>query len=152
MGSKKEAAATGSSIAKNLGSNIIIPKAVKQEMRVDEFLAYWIEHYCIDENDNVRSAPYSQRVPVHWKKIKFINIRPEDGTLITPSIMRHVSGVIHGNAKHKGIDAQMGVAYPDFCYHALRHTHGTALVEAKSDWLRRMLYWHILTAGMKKRL
>ena len=95
---------------------------------------YDYPEYYIDENDDVRSAPHSQLVPVHWKNIEFINIRPEDGTLITPSIMRHVSRVIHGNANHKGIDAQMGVAYPDFCYHALRHTHGTALIEAESDY------------------
>ena len=48
FGSKKEATATGSSIAKNLGSSIIVPEAVKQEMRMDEFFAYWIEHYCVE--------------------------------------------------------------------------------------------------------
>lgn len=48
FGTKKEAAETGASVAKSLGSNIIIPEAIKQEMRVDEFFAYWIEHYCIE--------------------------------------------------------------------------------------------------------
>ena len=95
---------------------------------------YDYPEYYLDETRTIRMALHSQAVPPHWEKVDFINIRPEDGTLITPAIMKHVSRVIHGNANHKGIDAQMGVAYPDFCYHALRHTHGTALVEAKADY------------------
>lgn len=31
----------------------------------------------------------------------FINIRPEDGIMITSSTMRHVSRVIHGKMKDK---------------------------------------------------
>ena len=66
-----------------------------------------------------------------WEEMNFINIRPEDGTLITSSTMRHVSRVIHGKC---GKDPVLGMVMPDWDFHSLRHTHGTALVEAKVDY------------------
>lgn len=51
------------------------------------------------------------------KEIQLVNIR-ENGTLITPRTMLHVSSIIH----HK-------MGYPEFDFHSFRHTHATILAE-----------------------
>lgn len=43
---KKEARLEGEIAAKALGSHIICPEAVANEMRMDVFFQYWIEQYC----------------------------------------------------------------------------------------------------------
>lgn len=90
--------------------------------------------YYIDENKTIRSVGHKDKVPESWKRMDFINIRNEDGTYCTPAILKNVSRVIHGKANNSGIDSMMGIAIPDFCFHALRHTHGTALIEAGADY------------------
>lgn len=97
-------------------------------------IGYDCPQYYIDEENVIRMLHHKDEIPSNWKRMDFINVRMEDGTFITPAILKNVSRVIHGKANNRGIDAQMGISIPDFCYHALRHTHGTALIEAGVDY------------------
>lgn len=97
-------------------------------------VGYDYPRYYMDEEKTVREVYAKDIVPETWKVLDFINVRPENGTYATPRILQNVSRVIHGKANGKGVDDKMGIAIPDFCYHALRHTHGTALVEAGADY------------------
>lgn len=58
------------------------------------------------------------------KPIFLLNVRPEDGTYISPRTMQHVSRVIHG--KTSSFD------YIDinWDFHALRHTHASECIAA----------------------
>lgn len=84
-------------------------------------------------------------------EIHLINTR-EDGSYITARTMQHTSSVIHNN-----------LAFPEFDYHSLRHTHATMLSEqgAPIQYIQKRLghakakvttevYTNHLTEAMKK--
>lgn len=115
--------------------NLLLRMREKQEKHQEFYkdIGYDYFEYYIDETKTIRTLHHSEKVPLGWKRMDFINVR-SDSSYINPGIMRNVSRVIHGKANGRGIDEKIGMALEYFCYHALRHTHGTMLATAGFDY------------------
>lgn len=58
------------------------------------------------------------------KPIYFLNVRPADGTYISPRTMQHIGRVIHGKESH------FSCVDPLWDFHQLRHTHASECIAA----------------------
>ena len=56
--------------------------------------------------------------------VYFLNVRPVDGTYITPRTMQHVSRVIHGK------EGKFNMVDEEWEFHMLRHTHASECIAA----------------------
>lgn len=137
----------------------IMALLLREKKKRDKAEPYYDEHYTryyveyplqfTGEQPNTQPPvnPISNRGTT---EIHLINIR-EDGSYITARTMQHTSSIIHHN-----------LAFPEFDYHSLRHTHATMLSEKgapmqyiqkrlghKKEKITAEVYTNHLTEAMK---